>query len=234
MKLMKSVKGLCLTCLCMGAVLAFGVAGSASAATLLFVPHSKQFPYHMVGTGGKSALETIGGTKIESAASDVLTQILSSTLSDTSISFLKTKLGSEECQNAGAGTETINTGLLLGHLGFADHEGKERPAILLLIGKIHFFCKIPFLGNQLVLVRGSIIGEITSPALNTASSLMTIKFAQSKGHQLLESILFGSTLVTGQHQESSTNEGAFEQSGQEGEATLHALANEGTFLLVSP
>lgn len=234
MNLMKSIRGLALACLCLGAVFAFGVAGSASAATLLFVPHTKGFPYHLVGTGGASELESLIGTKITSSESDILIQVLSATLADNNITFLHVKLGSEECQNAGAGTETVKTGLLLSHLGFADHEGKERPASLLLIGKIHFFCNVPLIGKELILVRGSIIGEITSPALGVASELLTVKYAQKKGVQLLESILFGSTTVAGQHQESSFAEGAFEQSAQSGEGTVHALPGQGTFLLVSP
>jgi hypothetical protein len=198
---------------------------------LLFVPHSGKFPYHLTGLGGKSELESIGGLGVKSGDVHVLTQILSSTLSDTSLSFLgASDAFGEECHNAGAGV--INTGLLLGHLGFADHEGKERPAILLLLGKVHFFCKI-FGAEELVLVRGGVIGEITKPALNTASEELLLSFVQHAGVQLLRTILFGSTLVTSD-EESSLNEGSFELSGQSGEATLKALAKEGTFLLVSP
>jgi hypothetical protein len=231
-KMIKHVKmgGLCLTSFCLIAVFALGAAGNASAAPLLFIPHSGKYPYHLVGTGGKSLLETVsGGSVVESEATDVLALILNATLFDLKIEFLKVKesFGSK-CKNDGK-TEAILVNLL-GHLGFADPGNK--PAILTLVpGGFEFEC---LGGFAKIKVRGSVIGEITSPGLGVSSETETVKFVQSKGKQALQTFLLGNETLTGQHEESSIDGGAFGESGQEGEATLKALPGQGTFLLVSP
>src|ERR1700727_1151328 len=116
------VRGFCLAGLCMMAALAVGAAGSASAAPLLFIPHSGKFPYHFVGTGGTTRLVTAGGSTVTSTAVDILALVLFPTLFDTHLEFLKTStstpLGSGPCSNV-SGTETILANVL-GHFGFAD------------------------------------------------------------------------------------------------------------------
>jgi len=230
-KTMKSIKigGLCLMSLCLTAVFAFGVAGSASAAPLLFLPESHVFPYHLVGTGGVTNLETTGGSVITAAGTDVLALVLSPTLFDLKIEFLKAKenFGSP-CHNDGK-AEAILTNLL-GHLGFADPGNV--PAVLLLVPTGFAFECLG--GFAKILVRGSVIGEIASPGLNTASELERVVFKQAKGVQALQTFLFGSETLLKQHEESSLNEAAFEESAQGGEADLKALPGQGSFLLISP
>jgi len=222
------VRGLCLVGLGLMSVFAIGLAGSASAAPLLFVPHSGKFPYHLAGSGGESILETLAGKKVQSSASDVLAQILSATLFDVHIEFLKASSEGFACFNAGK-SEAILVNLL-GHLGFADPG--VQPAVLLLVPTgFEFECAFGLAKEK---VKGEVIGKVTAPALNTASEVETLKFAQAKGEQELTSFLLGETLLTNQFQESSLNGAAFEKSAQSGEATLKALPGQGTFLLVSP
>jgi hypothetical protein len=219
--------GLALVGLCLMAALALGAAGSASAASLLFVPHTGKFPYHLAGTGGKAILETLGGTKVEAASTDVLALVLNSTLADISIEFLKVTSSFGPCQNDGK-AESILTNLVA-HLGFAD-PGNVPAELLLVPTGFEFTCG-PFVKN---LVRGAVIGKITKPALNTASEELGISFNQTKGEQEFTKFLLGSTVLENQFEESNIDGFGFEKSGQSGEATLKALAGEKSFLLVSP
>lgn len=239
MDLMKSVRRLRLAFLLVVALWMFAVACDATAVPLLFVPHSGKFPYHFVGKGGHSNLPLGESLKnsfesLESPEVHVLTLILNATLSDTTLLFLKVRntLG-EPCSNV-TGTENVAINNIVGHLGFAHHEKNFAiPAILLLLGRQDFKCKI-FGVETLVVVLGAVIGQITSPALNTASTLLLINYKQVKGEQLLTQILLGNELLTGQSQLTVVGGAAEEKTGQEGHATLHALPGEGTFLLVAP
>ncbi len=224
---MKRVKigGLCLMSVCLMAV--FAMAGSASAAPLLFIPHSGKYPYHMAGTGGKAILETLSGTKVEAASTNVLALVLNSTLSDVHIEFLKATSEFGACQNEGKAEAILVT--LVAHLGFAD-PGSVPAELMLVPSGFEFTCG-SFVKN---LVRGSVIGKITKPALNTASEELGISFNQTKGEQEFTKFLMGSTLLESQFEESNIDGFGFEKSGQSGEATLKALAGQGTFLLVSP
>jgi hypothetical protein len=229
-KTIKHVKvgGLCLLSFCLMAVFALGAVGSASAASLLFVPHSGKFPYHLTGTGGVAILETLNHTKVEAASTDVLALVLNSTLSDVRIEFLKAKTGGFiPCGNDGK-SETILTNLV-SHLGFADPGNK--PAELLLVPSGFEFTCSGFANSK---VRGAVIGEITKPALNTASEELGLSFKQTGGEQEFTEFLLGSTLLTNQFEESSVNGAAFEKSGQSGSATLKATAGQGKFLLITP
>jgi hypothetical protein len=225
---MKRVKigGLCLMSVCLMAV--FAVAGSASAAPLLFIPH-KGYPYHMAGTGGTANLETVNGHVVTAASTDDLALVLNATLADLKIEFLKVKeeFGSA-CHNDGKSEAVLVS--LLGHLGFADPGNK--PAILTLVPSgFEFEC---LGGFAKIKVRGSVIGEITKPALNTAAEEEEVVFAQSKGVQALQTFLIGSETREHLTEESALNSETFEQSGQSGSAKLKALPGQGTFLLVSP
>lgn len=233
MKTMKRIKirGLCLMGLCLTAVFALAAAGSASAAppTLLFLPESHKFPYHFVGTGGKTNLETIGGSVVTAEKTDVLALVLSPTLFDLKIEFLEVKeqLGTA-CHNDGKANALLVS--LLGHLGFADPGNV--PAVLLDVPNgFEFECAGGF---AKIKVRGSVIGEIASPGLNTASELERIVFKQTAGKQALQTFLLGGQTIPGLHQESDLDNIGFEESGQEGEADLKALAGQGSFLLISP
>jgi len=220
------ISGLWAVGLCLVAMLAT-TGGSASAASLLFVPHSGKFPYHLAGTGGAMILETLGGTKIEAASTDALALVLNSTLSDLRVEFLKFKSGFESCGNDGK-TETVLLNLLT-HLGFADPGSK--PAELLLVPSGFEFTCAGFVNSKL---RGSLIGEITKPALNTASEELSLSFKQTKGEQEFTKFLLGSSLLENQFEEVALNGGAFEKIGQSYTVTLKALAGQGTFLLASP
>jgi hypothetical protein len=230
---MKRIKvgGLCLLSLCLATVFGIGAAG-ASAAPLLFIPHSGKYPYHAAGTGGKSLLETVGGSKVEAASTDILSLVLNATLFNLKLEFLKVKesLGSA-CHNDGKAEAILVS--LLGHFGFADPGNV--PAVLLEVPTGFAFECLG--GFAKVNVRGEVIGEIASPALNTASELLRVSFKQVKGVQAFTTFLLGSTTLTNQFEESNLEGIAsknFEQSGQEGEGDLKALAGQGTFLLVSP
>jgi len=224
--------------LCLVALFAFGAVGSASAVpTLLFVPHSGKFPFHLAGIAGKTTLETPKGlTGIESEKVDVLALILSPTLFDASFRFLesKTRAGGV-CNNEGNETGKTITLSLLGHLGFAHASTGEVPGVLLLVPTgFDFACFIPIIGKILVLVRGSLVGQILKPKLSESTEEMLLVFNQtSAGVQELRTFLFNNTKVTADL-ESNVNEGTFELASQTGEGPLKALPGQGTFLLVSP
>lgn len=220
-----SIRGLCLAGLCLTVVFAFGAVGSASAAKTLLFESSSGFPYHMVGTGGASKLEGVGGGTVTSTSSDLLTVILSKTLFDLRILFLGAKTGNTACSNT-SNTEGILVHLL-GHLGLADPG--DKPAVLLLVPTGFEFKCGAFITEK---IRGSVIGEITKPALLVAGQKeMTIKFEQVKGVQkYTEFLLPGGTLDKGLFEESSLDGFPFEQSGQEGEGTVKATGT-GTFEL---
>jgi len=232
------IRRICIAGLYMMAVCAFGVAGSASAAPLLFVPHSGKFPYHLTGVSGKTELEQKAGpAPVTSSAADVLVLVLSPTLFDASFKFLNSTTGiGGDCNNEGSETGTTILLNLLGHLGLA-HKGTEQvPAVLLLVPSgFKFTCfGVPIVGSVGVLVRGAVIGQITNPALSTTSETMLLAFNKvAAGTQELRVILLNNELVTADL-ESSTNEGVFELASQTGEGPLKALPGEGTFLLVSP
>ena len=234
MKFMMHVKGFCLAGLCMMAVFAVGAAGSASAAPLLFIPHAGKFPYHFVGTGGTTRLVTAGGSTLTSPAVDILALVLSPTLFDTHLEFLKVTtsvLGGGPCSNVSGSTETVLANVL-GHFGFAD-PGNVAGVLLLIPGHITFTCTV--LGVSVpILIRGSVIGTIDSPALNVASELLRLLFNQTNGVQNFRTFLLNNETLTGLDEQTAVNGGAFELSGQESEAHLLALPGQGTFLLVSP
>jgi hypothetical protein len=228
------ITGLCLAALGLTAVFAFSAA-SASAAPLLFVPHSGKFPYHLAGAGGATKLETVSGTAISSTSIDVLALVLSPTLFDARLAFLGSNSFGGKCNNEG--NETSETILLnlLGHLGKAHTSTGEVSAVLLLIPTgFEFTCFNTLIGTVSVLVKGSVIGQITKPALNTASEELLLSFKQTSGKQELKSFLLGNALLANQHLESSINHGAFEEAAQAAHATLKALAGQGTFLLITP
>jgi hypothetical protein len=233
------IRRVCLAGLCMLAVLAFGVAGSASAAPLLFIPHSGKFPYHLAGVVGKSEFEQKEGlTVITSEKVDLLALVLSPTLFDAKFTFLEVHTAafgtSTNCNNEGNETSSTILLSLLGHLGFADPGNV--PAVLLLVPTgFDFRCfNLPIIGSALMLVRGGVIGQITKPGLNTASEELLINLSKSsKATQSLRTFLLGGQTLTSDL-ESSTNEGGFELAALANHGTLKALAGEGTFLLVSP
>lgn len=234
MKLFKHVRllGLCVASLGAMSVLGFGMAGSASA-TILFLPLSHKFPYHLAGLAPAPKLETVGGKIINSEKVDVLVLALDKSLFDTHLRFLNTTAGGfAKCSNtANAGEVLVN---LLGHLGLADPGFV--PAVLLLVPSgFKFICEA-FGVKTTVLVRGSIIGKIASPAVGADSELLQLEFNQtSAGHQEFTTFLLGGQLLTKQIEESSESEGAFEESAQSGPAALlHALPGQGPFLLILP
>jgi hypothetical protein len=226
------VRGLYLVGLCLFSVFALGGAvGSASAAPLLFVPHSGKFPFHFAGSSGTSRLVTLAGTEISSPKSDVLVLVKNATLFNASIRFLEVKLGTEPCGAPLATSPEIAVNIE-GHLGLT-HPSDLPAALLLINGHVSFKCRL--LGFEIpVLVKGSVIGRITSPAVGASSTLLLLSFKQTNGEQEFTSFLLGDELLVNKFEESSSNNGPFEKSAQEGHATLHALPGEGTFLLVSP
>lgn len=237
MKLMErlKVRGLYLVGLCLLSVFVLGVTGSASAANLLFVPHSGIYPYHFSGKGGGSTLETVGKSAITSSEVHVLGAVTSPTLGLIHLVFLgsKEKATTAPCGNVGAPSAgIILAGGLLFHFGLA-HPG-DIPAILILIHKeIEFTCEA--LGIKVpVKVKGQVIGEIISPALKAASLSLKVKFTQAAGKQNFNSFLLGEELLTSQVQKSKVGGGAEEESGQLGEAHLLASPGQGDFLLISP
>jgi len=235
-KVMKHVKmrGLCLAGLCVMSVLAFGMTGTASA-SILFLPLSHKFPYHMAGTGGKSVLETVKNEKVESGQIDVLLLALSPTLSDVHIRFLKSVAfgGLAKCSNVTGQSETILVNLLA-HIGLADPG--HRSAVLMLVPSGFKFVCTPIIGEaKTVLVRGSVIGTIESPATGVPSLLLGVTFNQTAGKQAFTTFLLGNETLLNQIEETSLSEAPFEQSGQTSEFTLlHALPGEGSFLLILP
>jgi hypothetical protein len=233
------MRDMCLAGLCLVALFAFGAVGSASAVpTLLFLPDNEKFPYHLAGVAGKAALETEKGlAAVQSEKVDVLALILSPTLFDASFRFLESTTGAGGvCNNEGNETGNTITLSLLGHLGFTHKGAEEVPGVLLLVPTgFDFTCfKVPILGKILILVRGSLVGQILKPKLNETVNEMLLVFNKTaKGVQELRTFLFNNTKVTADL-ESSINEGGFELASQTGEGPLKALVGEPTFLLVSP
>jgi hypothetical protein len=233
------IRQVCLAGLCMMAVFAFGAAGSASAAPLLFIPHTGKFPYHLAGIAGKAELEQTGGlTGITSEKVDLLALVLSPTLFDAKFTFLESHTSAfgtpTNCNNEGNETSSTILLSLLGHLGFADPGNV--PAVLLLVPTgFDFKCfNLPIVGSVLILVKGGVIGQITKPGLNAASEELLINLSKStKAVQSLRTFLLGGQTLTSDL-ESSISEASFELASQTGHGTLKALAGEGTFLLVSP
>jgi hypothetical protein len=234
MKFKKRLKarGLCISGLCLMSVISFALAGTASATPVLFVP-TKGFPYHFTGVGPKTSLLTVGGSEVKSEKVDVLALVLNSTLFDVHLEFLEaTGPDGSECTNTSRSNDILVN--LLGHLGLADPG--DVPAVLLLVPS-GFEFKCEALGGLVkvpVKVQKSIIGQIASPALGVPSELMRLVFNQSKGVQQFTTFLLNNETLTSQFEETSVNGGAFEQSGELGEADLKALANQGTFTLVAP
>jgi hypothetical protein len=225
-------RGLYPAALCLLSVFVLAVGGSASAAPLLFVPHSGKFPYHFVGSNGLASIVTLSGSVIETPKSDILVLVLSPTLFRMHVVTLGVTFQGEPCGNptAVSGQILIN---LEGHLGLADPG--DVPAILELVpGHFTFKCRV-FGGFEVpVLVKGSIIGRVTAPALNTASTLLLVSFKQVGGEQEFTTFLVGNETLTNRFEEISINGQPFEKMGGANHATLHALPGEGTFLLVTP
>jgi hypothetical protein len=187
------------------AAFAFGLTGTASA-EILFLPVTHKFPYHMTGVSGKAILETKkGGAEgiIEAKQVDVLLLVLSQTLGDVHLRFLKTTAagGLAKCGNVTGESETILVNLLA-HIGLADPG--FRPAVLMLVpAGFEFTCK-PIIGESKVIkVRGSIIGTITHPAVGADSELLGILFNQAGGIQDFSTFLLGGQTLTNQVEETS-------------------------------
>jgi hypothetical protein len=221
--------GLCRSGCCLLAMFIFGLAGSAKAADLLFSPLSSKFPYHMVGSGGATVLETLSGKKVEAASADVLALVLSPTLVDLHVEYLKVKSEGTACHNDGK-TEAILLNLL-GHFGRADPN--ELPAVLLLVPSgFEFEC---LGGLAKVKMRGAVIGAIIDPGRGEETEELGLTFNQTKGKQEYTTFLLGSETLTNEIEETSFSGGAFEQTGQQGEPILFkALAGEGKFQLNPP
>lgn len=211
------------------AVFGIGAAGSAAAASLLFIPHSGQFPYHMVGSMGPTRLVTVSGTTIEASKTEILALVLNKSLVHWKLEFLKVKESfGGSCKNDGK-IEAVLTNMV-SHFGFTSILSKIGVLLLTLAG-FEFEC-LGAIGK--VKVRGAVVGEITSPALNTAAELIRLVVKQTSGKQEFTGFLLGEETLTNQFLESSLSGGEFEQSGLEGEVHLLALKGQGTFLLVSP
>jgi hypothetical protein len=218
-------------------VFVLGAAGSASASTLLF--ESEKPDWHATGlTVSTGLLATVGGKKIESTAAHVLILVLNQTLFHIHILFLGVHAEGTTLAPCGDTSTTTSSGhillAMLGHLGLADPGGHN--AVLLLIPSgFSFFCHNPILNiNEEVKVQGSVIGEITKPAVGVATEELGIKFEQSAGKQkFTEFLLPENVLMTNQFLESKTGGGAFEQAGEATEEiVLKALPGAGKFKLV--
>lgn len=220
--------------MCLLSVFAFGnLAGSASAASLLFKPESGVFPDHYVGSGVAGKFETISKMTITFTELHVLDLFLSDKLHPHDL-FLKVKQGTEPCGNLpNAASEKISMDLL-GHLGLA--LPGDVPAVLLLIPS-GFEFKCAALGGLVevpIKIRGGVIARIVSPAVGVTSESVLLSFKQTGGKQEFTTFLNGNEILTNQFEEISINGGAFEQAGQEGQETVKALAGQGAFLLISP
>jgi hypothetical protein len=227
------MRGFLLAGLGVMSVFGFGITGTASAG-ILFLPLSERFPYHAAGFTGKNVLEAKNQAfNVESLHADVLVLVLSPTLADVHIRFLETTLaGGGNCSNTSeAQTVLIN---LLAHLGLVD-PGRVPGVLMLVPAGFKFTCQ-SVLGPQHILVRGHIIGLITSPGLNVASLLLGLLFkTTAKGVQEHKTFLLGNETLTNQIEETSVNGGAFEESGQSsGISLVHALPGEGFALLKLP
>ncbi len=225
MRYMKSA-GLCLVGLL--SVFAFGFAGSASAAQLLFVPEEgASFPVHFAGTGGKSELVQDGGNTILSSAVDALAVILNSSLFVASLKFLNSHNNLVSCQTPGQASGTILLNNLTGHLGLT--HPNDLPGVLLLVpAGFSFECF-----GVIIDVRGSVIGLITKPKILVAKQKeLELSFKQTNGIQEHKSFLLWNELLSGVDLESRIlgSQATFLLSGQEASANLKILT--GSFQII--
>ncbi len=210
-----------------------GTAGNAEAG-ILFLPTSHKFPYHLAGSGATPKLETVGGKALSAERVDVLVLVLSQTLFDAHLRFLKVKNPNTTapCSNTSNSGEILVN--LLGHLGLAD-PGFVRAMLWLIPTGFKFTCEL--LGiKATILWKGSVVAKIASPAVGVDSELLRLELNQaSAGHQEFTTFLLGGQTLTNQFLEVDENEGTFEQAALSGPAMLlHALPGEGPFLLTLP
>lgn len=221
--------GLCITALSATAIMG---TSASSAAGLLFLPASHKFPYHLAGIGLNPKFETVGGKALTAEKVDGLVQVLSTTLFDAHLKFLKVASSGAPCSNtANVGEVLLNA---LGHFGLADPGFV--PAIMILVPSgFKFTCEL-FGVKSTILLKGSIVGRILSPAIGQDTELMSILLNQvSAGQQEFSTFLPGGETFIHVFAELSENEGAFEQAALSGPpALIHALPGEGKFLLTLP
>lgn len=208
-----------------------GVAGSASATSLLFVPESGTFPYRLAGQpNGRFVLLTLGGNQFLTFFTDALASVVSSTVFELHLLFL-----ASDIVGGGAGSSCGNSlANLLGSFGLADPGG--HPAGLLLFPSGYAIkCQ-----NGTVLVKGSAIGLVSTPAPGSASELLDFSFKQTNGNQEFTSFLLSDgTLMSNQLLLTAIHggligNGKFERSAIQIETLpLKSLSGEGQFTLVS-
>lgn len=211
---------------------ALGGAGSASATSLLFLPESGKFPYHLAAGGflGHVVLLTASGDEFLTEAIDASTAVRSATLFELQLLFLLPDIiGGGAGLSCSPGEISWN---LLGHFGSADPG--SRPAVLLLApAGLASVCR-----GTTVLVRGAAVGLISQPGTGVASELLDLSFKQTKAQQEFTSfLLFGGGLKTDQLLETRFDGGPFgtsefEKSALQFEALpLKSLSGEGKFTL---
>ena len=160
-----------------------------------------------------ATLETVGGTKITCTAEKSKGEYVGTNNKEIGkmvAEFSGCETNKLKCESAGAGTGNINTAPLGGPIGFETvvvPASKDKVANELHSesGNIaEFEC-----AGLKVVVRGSVLHKITANAMKLTA---TEKFTASKGKQKPEHFAGG---VAKEHiLETSTNGGAFEQSGQ--------------------
>ena len=221
---MKTVKiiGLCLV-----AVFAFSAlaASSASATELLLSAATSTFS----GSGGVSTLETLGGTTVKCTASTFSGSGTTAHLGTLSILFTTCISSIFICTgvNDQAGSKMITVGGEL-HLNLASTVagGTPHSAILVLVNPVSFNC-----GGVIIQVQGNVIGLLRKadgvtplvPPENLVNG--TIVFKKS-GTGMQDDKVFLLALTAPENEvmtaklESKTGGGAFEESSQEGTATI--------------
>jgi hypothetical protein len=198
-------------CLMAAFVVAAVVASAASAAK----PEWLGYPLHFTSLGVLLSKLKAGGTSVTCTHVDNLGFITGPQSGWVLVTFLGCKLASKfACKSASANEEEIKTSLLNMTLGYVNKKNKEAGVALAASGSLaEFSCNdegVPFPA----VVKGSVIGAITTP--NVKASEFKLTFAESGGKQAIQEFEKESKDTL----EVSLNGGVFEEGVETSEDTI--------------
>lgn len=163
---------------------AFAFAALPAVASAVTVDYESEEDLGFSVEGENAVLETASGTKVTCSTVTATEAYLTKNTNSGHIQLLfhgcKGPLG-VNCTTPGQSTGTITTTTLEFHLGVLPGGGK--PLILITSNSGHFASfKCSFLASIVVTGNG-IIGEVSSPGFDKASSTGTINYEASEGEQ---------------------------------------------------
>jgi hypothetical protein len=195
----------------------FALPAVASAGEWKIDPANGVFPLNYSIAGGETKL-TAGQTITCSSVSGT-GKYTTSTTGELGLTFHGCKvLGFFSCTSAGQPSGTIKTTALTTHNVILETSPSKVTGVLITPNAGHFASFTCAGGIASTAVTGNgIIGEVTSPACNTASTTSTLNFATSGGVQQWMQI---TTAGTKYDLSASINGGAAETAAQDGSGTV--------------